>query len=76
MTGLAEMKILKRDICIFLSDYQNIETTEPKEMGISPGISCWQKEKTNSQKEISHSSDNLSEHILVMRLKAHIRMGQ
>jgi hypothetical protein len=37
------MKIFQRDTFIFQFDCQTIEIMDPKEMGISPGISCWQE---------------------------------
>lgn len=34
VTGLAEMKMF----CVSQPDHQTVETTDPKEMGIPPGI--------------------------------------
>lgn len=57
--------ILTRHLC--LSIYQTTKTKTPKEMENLPGISCWEKGKTTaamgmvSHKEISHSSNNLSD---------------
>lgn len=58
--------ILKRPFS--LSIYQMNRTMGPKEMGISPGISYWRRDghqpegKLVSQKEISHHSNNWTEH--------------
>lgn len=47
VTGPAELQIFQKDNCIFQSGYQDIKTTDSKEMAISPGVSCWEKEKVS-----------------------------
>lgn len=64
--------ILKTLLC--LSIWQTVETIDHEEVGISPGIACWEKEKAlATRKELdsgkrSHPGNKLSEHCR-MRLK-------
>ena len=57
------MKLFYRDTCVSQSIY---ETMGSPKMGISNGISSWEKERVAargelSAREISHSSNSLSE---------------
>lgn len=44
------------------SEYQTVETVDPKEMGVFPGILCWGKEKAESEKELIPLPIDFSEH--------------
>lgn len=37
-TGLVEMKIFQKDMCVSQSYHLTVETTDPEGMGISPGV--------------------------------------
>lgn len=59
-----------RDRFVSQSDFQTVETEDPKEMGIILGISSWEKERVLAQRrgavswgEISHLSENFSDHL-------------
>lgn len=51
--------------CFSVSNYQITKIMKPKEMGIHPGISDWEKEGhlPEERKETSHGSNNLSDHL-------------
>lgn len=38
-------------VTLSLCDYHTIQVMDPKEMEISPGISCWEKEKAPAKGE-------------------------
>lgn len=63
VTGLAEMKILQRDTCVFQYDYQIIKAMDPREVGISPEISCWVKQGGACLWKIPEGSKDWSDHL-------------
>lgn len=52
------------------SEYQTVETVDPKEIGVFPGILCWGKEKVEPEEELislqltSQSANDFSDHPL------------
>lgn len=69
-SGTGRMKLVYGDMCAPPFSCQTLETTVPTETRICQGVSGWRKEKAEAwcrsevdlgaQKEVSHSSDDLS----------------
>lgn len=56
-------------------DCQTIETVDPTEMGMSPRISCWQKERTPARGELVSQRD-FSQFRRTHQMRALTVMGQ